>query len=262
MLWTQSNFTPLHLVKAPDDIGFNSLLFELYNQKYSWPGITYAEERFLYHESFYPRVRGLAFDSFIKELKPFAGLPYPQRVAAFNLINHFSRHLLYAAVFGRSHIEYRFIYFDLELMSFCYGLPFELGYDRSLQKAIIAREMPALARVPYESDELPITNPNQRQTIARIKKKLKSGFHQYVAPIFPPRPTLYADYEEWLRTDLRPWAERILFDERTLGRGIFRPEALRSLMDRHLSGQEQWTIGKIAPIITFEMMLREFYDTN
>lgn len=260
LLWTQSNFTPIHLVKAPDDLAFNSLLFELYGQKYSWPGITYAEESFLYQESFYPRVKGLAFDSFIKELEPFAGLPYPQRVAAFNLINHFSRHLLYAAIFGRSHIEYRFPYFDLELMSFCYGLPFELGYDRRLQKAIIAREMPALARIPDASDELSITNRYQKRTIAHIKKKLKSGFHQYVAPIFPSRPTLYADYEEWLRTDLRSWVEAILFDERTLGRGVFRPEALRSLMDRHLAGQEEWTIGKIVPIITFEMMLREFCD--
>jgi asparagine synthase (glutamine-hydrolysing) len=147
-------------------------------------------------------------------------------------------------------------------MSFCYGLPFELGYDRRLQRAIIAGEMPALARVPYDADELPLTSRNHRRTIAHITKKLKSGFHQYVAPIFPSRPTLYADYEEWLRTDLHPWAEGILFDERTLGRDIFRPEALRSLMDRHLSGQEEWTIGKIAPIITFEMMLREFYDAH
>ena len=71
---------------------------------------------------------------------------------------------------------------------------------------------------------------------------------------------LHADYEEWLRTDLRPWAEAILLDERTLSRGIFRPEALRSLLDRHLAGHEQWTIGKIAPIMTFEMMLRKYYD--
>lgn len=260
LLWTQSNFTPRHLVKAPDDFAFDALLFELYNQRYSWPGITCVEERLLYHESFYPRVRGLAFDSLIKELEPFTGLPYPQRVAAFDRINHFLRHIIYAAIFGRSHIEYRFPYFDLELRSFCYGLPFELGNERRLQKAIIAREMVALARIPYAADELPLTNHNHRRTIVRIKNMLRRRFHQYVAPIFPARPALYADYEEWLRTDLRSWAEGILFDERTLARGIFRPEALRSLMDRHSYGQEEWTIGKIAPIITFEMMLREFYD--
>jgi hypothetical protein len=31
-------------------------------------------------------------------------------------------------------------------------------------------------------------------------------------------------------------------------------------MDRHLSGLEEWTIGKIAPMMTYEMMLRRFYD--
>jgi asparagine synthase (glutamine-hydrolysing) len=260
LLWTQSNFTPRHLVQAPDDIAFNSLLFELYSQKYTWPGITYAEERYLYHESFYPRVKGLAFDSFVKELEPYAGLPYPLRVSAFNLVNHFLRYILNAAIFGRSHFEYRFPYFDLKLMSFCFGLPHELGDDRRIQKAIVAREMPSLARIPLTDDELPIAEHNTLRTVALITKKFKSGFHQYVAPIFPPRPTLYADYEEWLRTDLRSWADGILFDERTLARGIFRPKALRSLMDRHLAGREQWTIGKIAPLITFEMMLRRFYD--
>lgn len=260
LLWTQSNFTPLHLVKAPDDMAFNAILFELYNQKYSWPSLTYAEERYLYHESFYSQVQGLAFESFIKELKPFAGLPYAQRVIAFNLVNHFSRHLLYHGIYGRSHLEYRFPYFELDLLSFCSGLPFELGQDRRLQKAIIAKEMPVLARIPYESDELPITTNKRMRTVAQIKKKLKSGIQQYIAPIFPLRTTLYADYEGWLSTDLRPWAESILFDEQTLERGIFRPEALRSLWDRHLSGHEQWVIGKIAPLITFEMMLRQFYS--
>ena len=32
------------------------------------------------------------------------------------------------------------------------------------------------------------------------------------------------------------------------------------LMKRHLSGLEEWTIGKIAPVMTYEMMSRRFYD--
>lgn len=259
LLWSQPNFTPRHLIYAPDDIAFNSVFYELYNQKYTWPGITYAEERYLYDEKFYPRVQGLAFDSFVKELVPYQNLDFPLRAAAFNLHNHFTRFLLYAAIFGRAYIEYRFPYFDLELLSFCYAIPYELGYDRRLQEAIIAREMPALARIPYEANELPVATGNRR-SIAYFSKKLKSGIHKLLPPIFPPRSTLYADYEGWLRAELRPWAETILFDERTLSRGIFRPEALHSLMDRHIANHQEWTIGKIAHIITFEMMLRRYYD--
>jgi len=29
---------------------------------------------------------------------------------------------------------------------------------------------------------------------------------------------------------------------------------------RHLAGHEEWTLGKIAPIMTFEMMLRRYCD--
>jgi len=90
--------------------------------------------------------------------------------------------------------------------------------------------------------------------------KLKRRFNRHLWPIFPERYTLYADYENYLRDELRSWAENILFDRRTAERGIFNPAFLRTLMDRHLSGLEEWTIGKIAPVITYEMMLRRFCD--
>ena len=260
LLWTQPNFIPRHLVNAPDDIAFNAIFFDLYNQKYTWPGLTDAEETSLYHPSFAPRVRGLALESFVKEQQPYAHLAYAQRASAFNLVNHFLRYIFYSGVLGRSHIEFRFPYFDIDLLSFCYALPYELGYDRRLQKAILIKETPALSRVPTADDELPVTLNQGRHRVAHLTQKLKSGFHQYVAPIFPPRATLYADYEEWLRTDLRSWAQDILLDDRTLGRGIFRPEALRSLLNRHLAGQQLWTIGKLAHLITFELMLRRWGD--
>jgi len=258
LIWFQSRFTPRHLVKAPDDLAFNTQLFELYSQKYTWPGITYAEERYIYSDQYASRLPGLAFDSFMAELKPYVGLPYPQRAAAFNLLNHYNRYLGYSVVFGRAFIEYRLPYFDLDLLSFCYGLPFELGEERRLQKAIISQKMPSLALVPYTDDELPVTDRGKARTRAFFIKKIKSGLNRYVLPLFPAGPSLYADYESWLRKDLRHWAEDLLFNEQTLARGIFRPEALRSLWQRHLSGQEEWVIGKIASIISFEMAMRVF----
>jgi len=68
-----------------------------------------------------------------------------------------------------------------------------------------------------------------------------------------------------LRTDLKAWGEALLFDRRTLERGIFDADCLRWLWARHQSGTEPHTIGKIAPIMTHEMMLRRLYekdDTN
>jgi asparagine synthase (glutamine-hydrolysing) len=194
------------------------------------------------------------------ELKALAGLPYPQRLAEFNLVNHFLRYIHNSAVMGRSHIEFRFPYFDPALMAFCVALPYEMAEDRAVQKAIIMREMPHLAAVPTSDDEMPLTDHKMRHMAAKVKLKLQQSMNRYVAPIFSDHDTLYADYEQWMRTDLRQWAEGILFSERATSRRIFRPEAVRSLFDRHMAGQELWTIGKIAPLITFEMMLCAFID--
>jgi asparagine synthase (glutamine-hydrolysing) len=260
IIWDDHYFFPPDAANAVDDIAFNSRLFEIYNQRYSWPGINETEERSLYHKSFYPRVQGLAFDSLVTESAVYADIPYYQRLRAFSVVNHFNRHLLYHAVYGRSHVEYRLPYFDLDLFSFCYGLQGEVDKDRELQISIIAKEVPELARIPRASTELPLTYNNRNLAIPKTVKRLKSAINRYVKPVFPTHSSLYADYETWLKTDLRSWAEGILFDERTLSRGIFQSETLHSLMNRHLSGFEQWTIGKIAPIITFEMMMRRYFD--
>jgi asparagine synthase (glutamine-hydrolysing) len=74
------------------------------------------------------------------------------------------------------------------------------------------------------------------------------------------RPRLYADYEHYLRTDLRRWAEALLFESRTRDRGLFNPAAVQQLWERHLSGRELWTIGKIAPLMTIEQTIRYLID--
>lgn len=257
LLWPDPHFTPAHLVSAPDDIAFSSILFELYHQKYSWPGLTYPEEYVLYAEPYRRQLVGAAYDSFQTELKAYSHLPYSIRAAAFNLTNHFARHLVYHVVSGRSHVEYRLPYFDLELLSFAYRLPIEIGIDRRVQKGIISRYLPRVARVPATADELPIVEGVQSQRMAKLVKRMRHQMGRYLAPASVHRSSLYADYEGWLRTDLRTWAESILFDRRTLDRGIFEREALASLWARHLTGNELWTVGKIASIITFEMMMRE-----
>ena len=258
LVWPGSDFTPLALINAPDTIAFSSLLFDLYGYKYSWPGITYAEERTLYTEPYQKRLRGLAYDSFVRELEPYENLPPYLRAASFNLTNHFARHLLYHCVFGRSHVEYRLPYFDEDFLSFAYGLPVQLGLERRVQKGIITRYLPTLARIPASADELPVNPDNDTGSWTILMHKLRLRLSRWVTVGRAEHPALYADYENWLRTDLRAWAEAILFDQQTLDRGIFAPAALASLWARHLAGNELWTVGKLASIITFEMTMRSF----
>ena len=76
----------------------------------------------------------------------------------------------------------------------------------------------------------------------------------------PPLASLYADYEGWLRRELRAWGQDLLLGPRARARGLFEPAAVQSLWDRHQSGRELHTLGKLAPLMTYELLLRRFVD--
>ncbi|MEW6403723.1 MAG: asparagine synthase-related protein [Chloroflexota bacterium] len=255
----EESIEPLQYL-AVDDTALMARLFYLFNQKYTWPSITETEERLLYNEPLGPQIFGLAFDSFRTELSSYLHYRADVRAEYFYLRNHCGRLTQNLVTFTRSHIEVRFPFFDYDLFDFLYSLPATLRGHRVLYRAVIQREFPRLAYIPYDHDEfLPTTHSVVRKVHA-AGVKLQRSFNRHIGKFFPERYTLYADYETYLRDELRDWTEDILFDPRTTERGIFNPDFLHTLMNRHLSGLEVWTIGKIAPVMTYEMMLRRFCD--
>jgi asparagine synthase (glutamine-hydrolysing) len=254
------NWEDLAILQAPDDEAFLSHVFHSLSQKTTWPSIDDIEERLLFSPQISSQMYGLAFDSFRSELAKYDRLPYAQRAASFSRLNPDRRLFQYHTVFSRSYFEQRFPFCDYRYTEFIYALPPEMLFSRKLRRAIIIKFIRPLARIPYDKDDLPITGSEVSHIAAKLVQKSKSYTNRYIAPIFEEHATLYADYENWLRNELRDWGENILLGERTLQRDIFNPAFLRSLWRRHQSGLEVHTIGKIAPLMTLEMMLRRFYD--
>lgn len=247
------------IIYAPDEEALVNAMFYYYTQQHSWPGLTESEAQGLYTDDYRSLARDAAVDSLRAELARFAHPDTRLRGLFFNIRNHDRRMILNSVIFNSSHIEIRCPFNDYRLVEWTASLPAEIKNGKRLHRAILSRIAPALAVIPYDKDyRLPTTNHLVRTAHAAFDRGV--GVLQKQFGLGRPRPTLYADYENYLRHELREWAETILFDKRTLARGIFRPEALRSLMDRHLAGHEEWTIGKIAPIMTIEMMLRRLYD--
>jgi asparagine synthase (glutamine-hydrolysing) len=249
------------LISPVDDAALTCYLFYLFNQKATWPSIDEPEEQLLYSEPLASKLGGLAFDSFRQELAPYLSCRPEARWRYFYLRNHCGRMTKNMITMARSHIEARFPFFDYDLFDFLDALPLEIRRDRRLHRAIAERGAPLLSRIPYDEygNQIP-TSSTWIQFKHKMTAKVKRGINKHIFPVFPSYTTLYADYEDYLRGELREWAEAILYDPRTVERGIFNPSFVRSLMNRHLSGMEEWTIGKIAPILTYEMMLRRFYD--
>lgn len=230
--------------------------FHRFNQRFTWPGITEAGEHQLYTPAFAKQTAGLAYASFVSAFDRFwTDFRRPYAAEFFYVVNHCLRMTQQMVVTGRSHLEFRFPFWDYQLIDFIYSLRPELRRDKLLYRHVITRRTPRLARIPYDKQEFLPTVEEPRHTLHELSVRALRRLR-----LWPTRPWLYADYENYLRRDLRGWAEGILFDPRTEARGIFNPAYARSLFDRHLAGIEPLLLGKIAPIMTFEMMMRQLFD--
>jgi len=246
-------YSPL-LSRSPDDIAFDCHAFFYLNQKFSWPGITEAEERCLYTPETYAEVSGRAWESLRKELGRFKEFPYARRLDFFTTIYQGTRLSNLNVVYQRAFFEARYPFYDYRLVDWVYSMPIHYRLGDRLYLAVINREVPEVTWVPRDTDGRLLTDKRAIREFHGLWQKVKrrvTGLRQSI---------IHEDPEGWLRRDLRGWAEALLFDPRTLNRGFFNPAFLRSIFERHMSGHELHTIGKIAPIMTYEMMLRRFYD--
>lgn len=245
------------LLYATDELSFATRLHDLLSQKTTWPSINDVEERVLFAPKIAKKIVGLSFDSLRQELKKYEHLSYLQRARYFGFCNPDRRLYLYYTVFHRSHIELRFPFLDYRYFEFVYALPPEMLYHRRLRREVIARYVPALRTVPYSADNLPIARTAAGQYFDKFMEKSRHLIHQRFQFLFHEYTTLYADYENWLRQELKEWGWQTLLGEKMLQKDLFQPEMLTSLWMRHQSGLEEWTIGKLAPIMTYQMLLNK-----
>jgi len=247
-------------LSLPDETAFLGHLFHDFNQNFSWPGITEAEEKLLYLPDIYLQVRDSAFESLKQSLIPFSKYAPIKRLDYFTTIYQGTRLSNLNTIYQRAFIEARYPFCDHDFADFIFSLPIEYRFNDRLYLAMITQEIPKVTLIPRDTDRL---LPTTRQWIRGphgLAQKSVSRIQQKFFPSAYRSQQLHGDPEDWLRDDLCDWSEEILFDKRTLDRGIFNPEFIRSIFDRHMSGNEIWTIGKIGPIITIELMLRKFFD--
>jgi asparagine synthase (glutamine-hydrolysing) len=239
-------------------VNFSSLVtasFYDFNQAFTWPGLTDAEEQSLYHPGQARDMLGRAFDSFRAELMPFWDFRHDYAHEFFYLTNHCLRMTINMITFARSHLEARFPFWDYDLVDFVFSLRPENRQEKRLYHRMFTEFMPKLANIPYDKKEfLPTSNTLRHDAHAlmvRVRRRLR---------LYPDRPTLYADYEQYMRRSLRAWSEDLLRQPRLVELGLFDARYVQDLLERHMSGQELWTIGKISPLMTLELLMRELFD--
>ena len=236
------------------------LMYEAFCRHLTWPGLTDEEEACLTATTQGARLRRVAFESFREEFSQTDHYDPSLRLDAFYIEQHERRGTLHMHVVARGFVEARAPFKDDALVSYFFSLPEYARRTPQLVRALLHRQSRALALVPYERDRLP-PHPSERvRNLYRVARRVSRAWRELRDK--PPPTRLYADYEEYLRTDLRSWIEDLLLSKRSVDRSWFDPKAVRSLWDRHVSGRELWTIGKIMPIVTIEQVMRRLFDRD
>jgi asparagine synthase (glutamine-hydrolysing) len=96
----------------------------------------------------------------------------------------------------------------------------------------------------------------------RGKRILLETFGDLLPPSVQRRPKMGfgVPLDHWFRHELRDFARDVLLDPASLGRGYFRPEAVRNLLDDHLSGRFDHS-ARLWALLVFELWQREWVAT-
>ncbi len=74
-----------------------------------------------------------------------------------------------------------------------------------------------------------------------------------------PKAGFAAPVDYWLANDLRPMVDELLSETQVRRRGLFRPEVVRTYIDEHRSGREDWSM-QIWQLLTLEIWMQLFLD--
>ena len=120
----------------------------------------------------------------------------------------------------RWQLECRTPFTDADLVDFCLSLPPGLRMDRELFTDTFVTRFPKLAKVPSDRTGMPYLI-DARYLSKQARLNLHFLLYQRGLVSIPRHQRkLYARYDLWFRTSLRPWVEQVLLDRRALNAGF------------------------------------------
>jgi asparagine synthase (glutamine-hydrolysing) len=195
----------------------------------------------------------LARASLRARLRPFRGLVPPvQQVGRLFLDVRLRRETALSLVKFGSLVETRLPYLDNELVEAALEAPPGLKLHERIQTHILRRRCPAFLKVVNVNTGATMTAGPLGRLFGKVRQKVlaRLGVKGY-------QP--YERLGLWLRRELRPLVAEVLLDPRCLERGLFDPQAVRAVIDRHNNDRANHTFLILALMI-FETGQRDLID--
>lgn len=177
----------------------------------------------------------------------------PEDICLFLYLTQWVRRQVLAslAIF-RSQVEVRLPYLDEDFLKILLRVPVCDRWDGELQREVVLRNTPALAKIPNSNTGAPLDAGPLRLFVT---DKVNSILRRLSFPGFRH----YTEFDRWQREYFKTALEQILFDERTLSRGLYRREGLQSVFDAHISGKKNYA-HMLGTVVGLEIWQREFID--
>jgi asparagine synthase (glutamine-hydrolysing) len=174
------------------------------------------------------------------------------RVAHLFLDQRVRRETMLSMMKFRSVSEPRLPYLDRLLVERLLATPVEWRMGDEIQTYILQKHQPRFCQVANTNTGAALGAGRARRAYTGLKSRIlgKLGVRGY-------QP--YERLGLWLRRDLAALVKATLLSEASLGRGIFHPDTVHSVVERHLSGQRNHTYLIMAMMI-FEVGHRWLLD--
>ena len=150
----------------------------------------------------------------------------------------------------------RLLYVDLKTFLPCLNL---MTTDKTSMAANLEVRVPFLNRQMIEftarmPPELKLRGFKRKYILKRALEKLLP--HEVV---WRKKAGFGAPIRSWLRGALRPLVDDLLSEETVRKRGLFRPEEVRRIVDRNVSGREDFNL-QVFQLLNLELWQRQFID--
>ena len=186
-------------------------------------------------------------------LRPFRGTTPPvQQIGKLFVTMRSRRETAMSLVKFGSLVETRLPYLDNEVIDTVLAAPIDLRMDEEIQVEILRRHSPSLLRVLN-------VNTGARMRAGTLARRFGKFRQKVMAKLGVKGYQPYERLGLWLRRELRPLVAKVLLDSRCMDRGIFAPQAVRDVIERHNSRRANHTYLILAMMI-FETGQRMFVD--
>jgi hypothetical protein len=200
----------------------------------------------LFAPEFQRDLNGLAQESLQDCLRPLSQVQTRlQRVWHLFINQRLRRETMLSMVKFNSVVELRLPYLDNELVSLLLATPPSLKLGEEIQTYILRKRRPEFLKVVN-------SNTGARLGASRFARASATFRPRTLAKLGAPGYQPYERIGLWLRRELSHFVREVLLSDQCLGRGIFNPERITSVVSSHLGNRRNHTYLLLALMI-FEL---------